>query len=97
MRDYVKGRGPIGDFLYDTFENCQKDQYAYSRVIWDIATIAYLINPDWVPTQIVHSPILTDQVTWSFSASRNFIRYAHAIHRDPIFKDLFKKLESNKL
>jgi purine nucleosidase len=94
MEDYVKGRGPIGDFLYETFRNCQKDHYAYSRVIWDVATIAYLVNPQWVSTQIVHSPILTDQVTWSFSASRHFIKYAYAIQRDAIFKDLFTKLDN---
>ncbi len=44
-------------------------------------------------TQLVHSPIVTDQVTWSLDASRHFIRYAYAIQRDPIFKDLFTKLD----
>jgi purine nucleosidase len=92
LREYVKGCGSIGDFLFEIFENCHKDHFAYSRVIWDIATIAYLVNPEWVATQIVHSPILTDQVTWSFDPSRHFIRYAYWIHRDPIFKDFFQKL-----
>jgi purine nucleosidase len=94
MRDFVKGKGLIGDFLYQTFENCHDDHFAYSRVIWDIATIAYLVNPDWVPTHIVASPVLTDQVTWSINPSRHFIRYAYAIHRDPIFRDMFNKLNT---
>ncbi len=92
MNEFVKGRGAIGDYLYETFRNCSKDHFAYSRVIWDISTIAYLIHQEWVPTQLVHSPILTDQVTWSFDPSRHWIRYAQFIHRDPVFKDLFLKL-----
>jgi purine nucleosidase len=63
-------------------------------VIWDIATIAYLINQTWVPTALVHSPILTDQMTWSVDHARHLIRYANFVHRDPIFRDLFTKLES---
>jgi hypothetical protein len=49
-----------------------------------------------VPTDLVHSPILTDQVTWSFDQSRHFIRSANFIHRDPIFRDLFTKLAARK-
>lgn len=66
--------------------------YAWSKIIWDIAAIAYLINPSWVPTTLVHSPILTDQMTWSFDNSRHFIRTANYVKRDHIFGDLFNKL-----
>ncbi len=69
-----------------------QDHKGWSKVIWDIATIAYLIDPTWVPTELVHSPIVTDQMTWSFDRSRHLIRYANFIHRDPIFRDLFAKL-----
>lgn len=92
IKEFVKEHGAIGEFLYETFKNYQVDHFAYSKVIWDISTIAYLIQEDWVPTQLVHSPILTDQVTWSFDHSRHLIRYANFVKRDPIFKDLFKKL-----
>jgi purine nucleosidase len=95
IREYVKGRGAIGDFLYETFANCSNDHFGYSRVIWDISTIAYLINPEWVSTQLVHSPILTDQVTWSFDESRHLIRYASSLSRDRIFRDLFEKIAAH--
>jgi len=96
LADYVKGRGGIGDYLYETYKNCHSDHFAYSRPIWDISTIGYLVNPDWVPTQLIHSPIVTDQLTWSFNASRHFIRYAYGIQRDAIFHDLFTKLNGEK-
>lgn len=93
IKDFVIGKGAIGDFLAQRFEEYHHDHFAYSKVIWDISTIAYLLHgEESVSTQLVHSPILTDQVTYSFDASRHFIRYAHYISRDNIFKDLFTKL-----
>ncbi len=92
MREHVKGRGAIGDYLYGIYEGYMDDHFANSKVIWDIAAIAYLIDPSWVPSELVHSPILTDQVTWSRDSSRHFIRAANFVHRDPIFRDLFEKL-----
>lgn len=95
LEAYVRGRGAIGDYLVDIVKGYHKDHVGWSKVIWDIATIAYLINDRWVPTELVHSPLLTDQVTWSVDRSRHLIRYANYIHRDPIFRDLFNKLEAH--
>ena len=94
LERYVQGRGAIGDYLVETFKSYNADHYAWSKEVWDIATIAYLINDAWVPTELVHSPILTDQMTWSVDRSRHLIRYAHFVYRDPIFRDLFTKLEA---
>ncbi|WP_127588397.1 nucleoside hydrolase [Paenibacillus koleovorans] len=90
---YVKGRGAIGDFLADRYEACSADHFGYSRVIWDLSAIAWLVNPDFVPTSLAHSPVLTDQLTWSRDSTRHFIRYATYVRRNPIFRDFFQKLE----
>lgn len=92
LEAHVAGQGAIGDYLVDIVKGYHEDQVGWSKVIWDVATIAYLIDSRWVPTQLVHSPILTDQVTWSVDLSRHLIRSASYIHRDPIFRDLFAKL-----
>lgn len=91
---YVEGQGAIGDYLANIFKAYHADHCAWSKVLWDIATIAYLIDSSWVPTNLVHSPILTDQVTWSVDPSRHFIRQATYIKRDPIYGDFFRKLAS---
>lgn len=91
---YVVGRGAIGDYLAETFKSYNEDHFAWSKEIWDVAAIAYLINHEWVPTDFVHSPIVTDQITWSFDNSRHFIRYARHLHRDAIFRDMFTKLDN---
>ncbi len=90
---YVAGRGAIGDYLTETVKGYHKDHFAWSKVIWDISSIAYLLNETWTPTHLNHSPIVTDQGTWSFDASRHLIRSAHHVNRDPIFRDLFTKLD----
>jgi purine nucleosidase len=92
LEAYVSGRGAIGDYLVEIVKGYHDDHVGWSKVIWDIATIAYLIEARWVPTELVHSPILTDQVTWSVDRSRHLMRSAYYIHRDPIFRDLFAKL-----
>ncbi len=92
LERYLSGKNALCDYLVGIVKDYAGNPYAWSKVIWDVATIAYLINPDWVPTHLVHSPILTDNITWSVNAERHLIRYAHYLHRDPIFRDLFRRL-----
>ena len=91
---YVRGRGAIGDFLAERYESCSSDHFGYSRVIWDISVIAYLLNPSAVQTELIASPLLNSEVTWSRDPRRHLIRCASFIHRDAVFKDLFSKLEA---
>ena len=95
IQRYVEGQGEIGDYLAKIFREFSTDHFAYSKVIWDISAIAYLINDQWVETEIVNSPILTDLMTWSIDHSRHFIRNATVVRRDPIFRDFFTKLTRN--
>lgn len=94
MEVWVKGRGAIGDYLFEIFCSYHEDHFAWSKVIWDISSVAWMVNAGWVPTRLIHSPILTSELTWSFDASRHFIREAVTCNRDAIFGDLFRKLET---
>jgi inosine-uridine nucleoside N-ribohydrolase len=96
LRHYLKGKNKLCDFLYETVAGYNdKNLEAWSKEIWDVVAIAWLINPDWVKSNLVHSPILTDQVTYSVDQSRHFIRMATSINRDAIFRDMFLKLSKN--
>ena len=75
--------------LYAAYE---KDHFGWAKEIWDVSTIGFLINPDWVPTKLVHAPMLTEDSSWAFDDRRHFIREAYFCSRNPIFKDMFKKL-----
>jgi purine nucleosidase len=94
MATYVKGHGEIGDYLYGIYEDYREDHFAASKVIWDISSVAWLNEPDWVPTELRPSPILRPDVTWApEDSTRHLVRIATDANRDRIFGDLFRKLE----
>jgi purine nucleosidase len=110
IEQYVRGRGAIGDYLADTFKAYNEDHFAWSKEIWDVVAVAYLINSDWIPSNIMSSPMIAQrppvkepgqnpypwekyQLSWSFDHSRHPIRCAYYVDRDPIFRDLFTKLD----
>lgn len=94
LRATIGGTSRVGDYLCQIFKEYRPDSFGASSVIWDISTIAWLINPDWMPSDLVHSPVLTDQVTWSVDHSRHLARVANFARRDPIFRDLFGKIRA---
>jgi len=93
MERYVAGRGAIGDYLLEIFKDYRKDHFGWSKVLWDMTAVAWLINHRWLPSELVHSPIVTDNYTFSVDRSRHLIRVVSFVHRDPIFRDFFTKLE----
>jgi purine nucleosidase len=94
LEAYVAGKSAVGDFLTETVRGYHKDHFAWAKEIWDISATAYLVNPSWVSTRLVHSPILTDQCTYSQDAGRHFMRVGVNLNRNAIFADLFRKMES---
>ncbi|MEO1443440.1 MAG: nucleoside hydrolase [Chloroflexota bacterium] len=102
MEQWVKGQGAIGDYLYHLYENNPiypmfglYDHYGRTWVIWDLINFAWLLNLDWVPTQTVKSPLLTDDLYWQHDESRHWMREAVSINRDAIFRDFFTKLAAH--
>ena len=89
----VKGRSAIGDYLCELVENYEHGQETgWSKVIWDVACVAWMLDARWVPTQLTHAPIAQDDCTFSYSKDRHLIRQAYWVARDPVFHDLFAKL-----
>ncbi len=95
MEQHVKGKGPVGDYLFEIFEDYRKGRYAWSKVIWDMAAVAWLTQPEALRTEVIHSPILSaDKVTWGFDNNRHFIGMVKSLNRDAIFGDFFNKLNA---
>lgn len=65
---YLAGRSPIGTYLAEIFaayRGSYLQKPGLSKEIWDLAPLAWLLNPAWAPSTIEASPVLTDQLTWS--------------------------------
>jgi inosine-uridine nucleoside N-ribohydrolase len=91
---FVAPHGPIGRYLAGMYENYYDEHFGRSKEIWDIAPFAWLVNLDWVETVVVHSPVLTDGLTWSHDPARHLIREARSVQRDSIFRDFYRKLSA---
>lgn len=103
MERFLKGRSPLGDYLFNQFLEYAKagtkgrqDTYPWSKVIWDISTVAWVVQPRWIPSALVPSPVLTDDFRWKKEPGRRPIRVATNALRDPVFYDLFEKLARSR-
>lgn len=99
LESRMRGQSRIGDYLFGQFLEYEATHthgkpagFPWSKVIWDISVIAWIKNPEWVPSKIVESPVLTDDVKWEQRAGRHPIRVATNVRRDEVFHDLFQRL-----
>jgi len=97
LERFIKGKSKIGDYLYEIFVDHAKEHKRdfskpWSKVIWDISAIAWLINPDWIDTKLISSPVLEDDLRWRQTSDRHRIRVATHVNRDAVFADLFARL-----
>ncbi len=105
LEQHLRGRSRLGDYLYGQFlqyfavrmnRQGRNEGFPWSKVIWDISAVAWLNNPEWVPSQIAPSPVLTDDMHWESAAGRHNIRVATNVDRDAVFNDLFSRMSRLK-
>jgi purine nucleosidase len=93
IENLVEPCGRIGKYLGKIYREEHPDPWGSSHVLWDAATIAFLINEKWTVSHIINSPVVTDNATWSVDHRRHLIRYIAMVWRDPIVKDLLSKFQ----
>lgn len=98
---YVQGCGAMGHYLHYLFTHNplwaivgDPSPKPYSWVIWDVINIAWMLNPDWVPSELVRTPQLLSDKRWQADPARHLMREAYGVQRDAIFQDFFAKLAS---
>ncbi len=96
MESHLRGRGRIGDYLFRIFAEYEHEDLrapAASKTIWDLAPFAALLNPAWVGLVSLRQPHLDEQLLWQENPAGKTALEAVRIHRDPVFRDLFAKVE----
>jgi hypothetical protein len=91
---YIEPCGEIGRFLAMRFKQYETDQKGWSKVIWDMAAVAWLLDASWAPSVLVPAPVVTDNTTFSVDRGRHLMRYVTYIDRDAILRDFIGKLET---
>ncbi|NET47997.1 MAG: hypothetical protein F6K09_04565 [Merismopedia sp. SIO2A8] len=109
VRDWFGKSGEVGNFLCERYiDNPLFDFYGIPKpknlsdlcwvgrswVIWDIANVAWLLNPSSVSSDLVKSPILTNEKKWLANPNGHWIREAHQISVNAIFPEFARQLES---
>lgn len=103
MERHVQPGGAIGAYLHHLFthnplwpllglQHLQDGRTPHSWVIWDVINIAWLLEPGWVPSELMRTPVLGDDKRWQRRGGRHWMREAHAVQRDAIFNDFFDAL-----
>ena len=67
---------------------------AWTRVIWDVTAVAWLLNDDhrFLSDCLIPSPIPEYDHHYGSDCSRHLINYVYHVNRDALFSDLFAKL-----
>ncbi len=92
IQHHLDGNGPIGQFLFDIYDAhpLSGDHHARSKVIWDIINIGWLLEPSWLTTQLVPTPVLGRDLRWEHPDGRPMMREAIDVDRDAMFGDLYR-------
>jgi hypothetical protein len=96
LRAHCKGKSALGDYLYEI--TCDKavredgGNAAWSRVIWDISVVAWLLGEDYVKDITVPAPLPAYDNGYLHDGHRHGMKVAYWLNRDGIFLDLFGKL-----
>ena len=94
---WLKGKNPIADYLaqntIDEAERYAKDT-AWTRVIWDVTAVAWLLNDSdqFMQSRIIPTPVPTYDNFYATNYNGYPMLYVYHIDRDRLMTDLFKKL-----
>lgn len=92
LQAFLGGKNALCDALITLFSAYSEDHFAWAKEIWDVAPIGYMINPDWTPSALAPSPLLTDDCHWATDPRRHPVRVAYAVARNALFRDMYAKL-----
>jgi hypothetical protein len=94
---WLRGKNELCDYLVDVTARAAIHDSgipAWTRVIWDVTTVGWLLDGDFMEDRLEPSPIPEYDHHWSIDPRRHLYRYVYRIKRDKLFAELFKRLAS---
>lgn len=92
---WLKGKNAFCDYMIERTADEARIMYGgkvWSRALWDVVPIAWLLEGDFMLDRLVHSPIMQDNHYYSLDPRRHFIKYVYNVKRDNLMADLFEKI-----
>lgn len=93
---YLSG-SVLGDYLLDQFVLFRdvvfgkKAEMGYSKILWDVSVVAFLVNNAWFCTVSKECVCIKDDETYGFDGNDNRISFVSDVSRNPIMIDFFTK------
>ena len=98
QKEYAVDGKPVADWKIVLVSTTKTEgrrcsnELAWSRVIWDITTVAWLLDERFMEDYLMPSPIPEYDGHYSVDPKRHLMRYVYHVNRDKVFSDLFTKL-----
>lgn len=92
---WLRGKNKLCDYLVDATaleaKKCDGGEF-WSRAIWDVTAVAWLLDGDYLLDCFESSPIPEYDHKYTFNKTRHIVKYVYHVNRDILFGDLFTKL-----
>ncbi len=96
LKAWLAGKGPLCEHLCSYSCEVGERESAYpktwSRVIWDVTAVAWLLDGSFMLDCLKQSPIPTYEGVYAFDRNSHPIRYVYHINRDALMTDLVETL-----
>ena len=98
---WIAGKNALCDYLYEEtvkYVEAILKMETWSKVIWDVAAVAWLLNENnrFMQSVIMPSPIPEYDNCYALDADRHRICSVNWINRDLLFEDMFRTLTQKK-
>jgi purine nucleosidase len=87
----------LGSYLTEIVRGYAGSPSGWSKVIWDIAVSAWVINSDWFSVDDIPYTKLRDDMVWDKTdvSDKRIIREVRSMDRNAIFADFFAKAKKS--
>ena len=97
LNHWLRGKNALCDYLVTKTVDemgSRAEGRAWSRVIWDIAGVAWLMNDSrcLMRSRLMPTPLPGYDHRWHFPEGTPLCQYVYYVSRDDIFSDMFPKL-----
>ena len=105
---YLEDSSPLGQYLYRFVADYAAEFHAgmaWSKVIWDPITVLWMLHPEALKTQLVHTPALSyvpgeastsENLKWLPRPDAPWMLEIINVNRDVLFADLFRLLGTKR-
>lgn len=97
LLNWLKGKNALCDYLCDNtirYQEEYKGQKPWSKVIWDVTAVAWLLNENsiFMKDRLITSLVPEHDHNYAYKTEGHFMKYVYKINRDALFEDMLRVL-----